>query len=688
MIIAVKETGQALQGNYKFRHLQLEDLESTNRNGGSAKGTISFAYGTATGSATLFQEGGTQNIALSGTYAYSVDGYALAVGMGPQQHYNLNLSPQGELMIGTRGESEGEHERQAFLIGLRENEQRYFSDLDFSGTWRVGTFELSDIESNSDRAAELCLATITAASGQGNLQFTCTDSFLNEDSQGASFTYTVKSNGEFDLYLAEDQSPLVTGNISGDGNFIILGSDDAAAQQVMMGMKRTPGKVYSLADINGTYRWQLIRVRNFSSATPRSWFGYGTYNFDGAGNWTAYATRIYASDGQVLAPAGQSSGTYSVTPDGEITMNPTSGGLGPGEVRRGYISNDNGTIVLTWTFPSPTSAKFGSLQVFIEPQEARNAGAQWRIVGRSQWRASGQKEDGIPVGGHKVEFSSLTGWTKPADADVTVQENEMTTFTGVYTSLSGTLIVNVDPDNASWGISGPAGFEGNGVIYAGDRTFQSAPPGSYTWTGQPLMHYNTPSAQTATLSAGGTLIFTKSWSQIPPPTASFTMTPARGQSPLHVSFQDTSNGDINSWNWSFGDGGISADRHPQHTYNDIGVYQVTLQVTGPGGQRSASGTVLVYNAYYVNKDDDKCGGKSPCRTKLQDAIKETDQVKFIRVTQGSYPEEILQSVNNIAIIQGGNDETFSDNPPSRTTIKKLDVTGGTVMPENLNIGPN
>jgi len=94
----------------------------------------------------------------------------------------------------------------------------------------------------------------------------------------------------------------------------------------------------------------------------------------------------------------------------------------------------------------------------------------------------------------------------------------------------------------------------------------------------------------------------------------------------------------------------------------------------------------VYKALYVNKNDDKCGDKSPCYISLQTAVDDPDhQVKLIRVTQGNYPG-VQQTLNQTVIIQGGNDNAFSSTPPSRTTIEQLDVKGGTIIPENLNVG--
>jgi uncharacterized membrane protein len=50
-----------------------------------------------------------------------------------------------------------------------------------------------------------------------------------------------------------------------------------------------------------------------------------------------------------------------------------------------------------------------------------------------------------------------------------------------------------------------------------------------------------------------------------------------------VAFRDLSHGEITSWQWQFGDGTTSNERHPVHTYRRGGEYIVKLEVTGPAG---------------------------------------------------------------------------------------------------------
>ncbi|TAE62132.1 MAG: PKD domain-containing protein, partial [Bacteroidetes bacterium] len=55
--------------------------------------------------------------------------------------------------------------------------------------------------------------------------------------------------------------------------------------------------------------------------------------------------------------------------------------------------------------------------------------------------------------------------------------------------------------------------------------------------------------------------------------------------PLRVQFEDRSGGNspVNAWNWSFGDGGTSTQRHPSHTYQQPSYYDVKLKVRNADG---------------------------------------------------------------------------------------------------------
>ena len=70
------------------------------------------------------------------------------------------------------------------------------------------------------------------------------------------------------------------------------------------------------------------------------------------------------------------------------------------------------------------------------------------------------------------------------------------------------------------------------------------------------------------------------------PVADFSGSPTSGAPPLSVEFTDLSTGDIESWSWSFGDGGTSTAHNPVHSYASAGTYTVSLTVSGPNGSDS------------------------------------------------------------------------------------------------------
>jgi len=99
------------------------------------------------------------------------------------------------------------------------------------------------------------------------------------------------------------------------------------------------------------------------------------------------------------------------------------------------------TITITRTY-----AQRGSMQVFIEPAEARSGGGQWRVDGGT-WLSSGVIVSNIAAGAHVVSFSDVGGWMKPSDTNLTVLGGNTTYHTAYYTEEFGSpsLRVHIEP---------------------------------------------------------------------------------------------------------------------------------------------------------------------------------------------------------------------------------------------------
>jgi PKD repeat protein len=84
--------------------------------------------------------------------------------------------------------------------------------------------------------------------------------------------------------------------------------------------------------------------------------------------------------------------------------------------------------------------------------------------------------------------------------------------------------------------------------------------------------------------------------------ASFSYVPdSLTSSPFYYHFKDLSTGNINSWYWDFGDGGLSNEQNPSHQYEEPGSYKVCLYVADGNDTASCSDFVcqdLITMEYY------------------------------------------------------------------------------------------
>jgi len=95
---------------------------------------------------------------------------------------------------------------------------------------------------------------------------------------------------------------------------------------------------------------------------------------------------------------------------------------------------------------------FGDLVISIEPSEAADSGAQWRIAGTQTWYDSGEPIQNVPVGTHIVEFKTVPGWRPAENIQVEVVEGVVSGYTGYYQqyamALPGVLMLLLDDGKA------------------------------------------------------------------------------------------------------------------------------------------------------------------------------------------------------------------------------------------------
>ncbi len=89
-----------------------------------------------------------------------------------------------------------------------------------------------------------------------------------------------------------------------------------------------------------------------------------------------------------------------------------------------------------------------------------------------------------------------------------------------------------------------------------------------------------------------------------------------GAVPLALEFTAVAPAPIDVYQWSFGDGEMSTEPAPAHTYDSPGVYQVDLAVGGPGGTAAVTRpAAVVARAAELGSpcaEDSQCGGELAC----------------------------------------------------------------------------
>ena len=136
-------------------------------------------------------------------------------------------------------------------------------------------------------------------------------------------------------------------------------------------------------------------------------------------------------------------------------------------------SSQNITITSnsTTTASGTYTAQPGSLQVTISPAGAVSAGAQWQVDGGA-WQTNGAMVSGLSATNHTVAFSTVSGWTTPANQTIAIKAGQTTNTVGTYVAAQTAVItLSVSP-------TGAGTVTGAGTFKTGSSRTVKATPGS------------------------------------------------------------------------------------------------------------------------------------------------------------------------------------------------------------------
>lgn len=177
---------------------------------------------------------------------------------------------------------------------------------------------------------------------------------------------------------------------------------------------------------SSTVYFKVINQGSGSAPTSNTSFHISKNNYyDGSANWIAdYSTASIASGNNsgslsktITIPSGTSPGNYYILVSAD----------GAGSIDESNESNQTTYVAITVSSPP----QYGNLSVSISPQGAIDNGAQWRVDGGS-WYNSGATVYNLTTGNHSVDYKSISGYTVPSNASVSISANSTTNTSGTY----------------------------------------------------------------------------------------------------------------------------------------------------------------------------------------------------------------------------------------------------------------
>ncbi|MBW1897340.1 MAG: carboxypeptidase regulatory-like domain-containing protein, partial [Deltaproteobacteria bacterium] len=361
-IVGLKVTSgkdnNSLEGTWPFRSLVLRDFEEPDRMEVLEKGVVTFDCcglgGLGSWSATVDEFGSDcieETAQSGGTYSVSDDGSLTLTITDPEPHGQVRgyISANDNIAIMRIGEysAADDHIWQELIVAVKGS-AKTFSNADLNGTYHFRSFEL-----HHDNG-KVCWGTMTFDGQEGVVDGGATCFRSNgtlEDMEGNGFpilTYTVDSDGSVEIPLpiiAPDAK--FTGHLSEDGQVLTLSLAyyDAGSQYVyqflITAVKEDHTKMFTTADMVGTYHFAGLYFGNFETEGRESDVNWGTITFHEGGTFIVdYSS--YSGEGN--EGSGQHEGVYTVNPDGSFAVTETTSDSGGSWT--GHLTSNGEMIVM------------------------------------------------------------------------------------------------------------------------------------------------------------------------------------------------------------------------------------------------------------------------------------------------------------------------------------------------------
>lgn len=501
-----------------------------------------------------------------------------------------------------------------------------------------GTYNVTLIVGNAIGSDTLTLDSYVTVNTTPNAGFTSNvnglnASFSNTSTNATSYAWDFGDGGN-----STDANP--THAYTSDGVYTVVLSATNACGTVTSTQTVTivtvPISAFSANTTSGCAPLS-VQFNNLSSSNATAW----AWSFPGGSPSTSNQqnpTVTYASPGtySVTLIAANSAGSDTTTLNNYITANagPTAGFTSSvNSFDVSFTNTSTNATSYAWTFgdggsstnanPTHTYSADGTYTVSMTATGpcGTNTFSQDVVIssipvaGFNAQQTSGCAPLSVQFQDQSSSNTTAWSWSFPGGTPSSSTEENPTVSYAAAGSYDVTLIVSnptgtdtITQNNfVSVGTGPSAGFASSTMGLTANFTNASNGATSYSWDfgdgesstdANPSHTYAVDGIYTVVLTATnacGTASFTQTVSAFVVPTAAFGANTTSGCAPLTVQFNNLSSANSSDFEWSFPGGtpSSSTDENPTVVYNTAGVYTVTLTVSNPAGQNTATQTNFI-----------------------------------------------------------------------------------------------